>query len=94
MMTEEIFHTVASAHNEALRRGVLSIWTVYDHPKDFPHSYVARRFEVGRGAKVAKPTDDFIQGELQIIRESFRHCGLTCLTRDNADEPQIIESWL
>lgn len=27
--------------------GVLSIWTVYDHPLDFPNEYVARRFTVG-----------------------------------------------
>jgi hypothetical protein len=91
-MTEDIFHTVADAHNEALRHGVLNLWTIYDHPKDFPHSFVARRFAVDSNG--ARPTEDFVQGELSILRESFRYCGLTCLTRDEKDEPQIIESWL
>lgn len=95
MADDSMFYTVATAHNEAIARGVLSIWTVYDHPADFPNSYVARRFEVGKHSRgIPTVTTDIVQGELQIIRESFRHCGLTCLQRDDSDEPQIIESWL
>lgn len=89
---EAMFHTIATAHNDGIRRGVLNIWTVYDRPKDFPHSYVARRFEVT--ADGAIPTRDIVQGELSIIRKSFMECGLTCLTRNETDEPQIVESWL
>lgn len=77
---------------DSLNRGILSIWTVYDHPADFPHSYVARRFEINEGG--AHPTNDIVQGELEMIRKSFSTCGLVCLTRDDADEAQIIESWL
>jgi hypothetical protein len=98
-MANEMFHTIATAHNEAIKRGVLNIWTVYDHPLDFPHSYVARRFEVGspkrgEGMPATRATDDIIQGELRIIRESFRHCGLTRMPRAEQDEPQIVECWL
>jgi hypothetical protein len=91
---DALFHTVATAHNDALRRGVLNVWTIYDHPKDFPDTYVARRFEVGKGRELPIVTNDTVQGELQIVRESFRRCGLTCFTRNEQDEPQIIESWL
>jgi hypothetical protein len=98
---DTLFHTVATAHNDALRRGVLNVWTVYDHPKDFPDTYVARRFEVGRSAELGpsesvspRRTDDIVQGELQIIRESFKHCGLTCFIRNEGDDPNIVESWL
>lgn len=100
MTDDSMFHAIATAHNEALKRGVLNIWTVYDHPTDFPNSYVARRFEIGNGDigpdNLPEPrrTDDLVQGELQIIRASFRHCGLTCLKRHEDDEPQIIECWL
>jgi hypothetical protein len=88
MPNERIFRVQA----ESAERGVLSMWTVYDHPRDFPHSYVARRFEVGQDG--AHPTEDFIQGDLAIIRKSFSQCGLVCLTRDESDEPQIMETWL
>lgn len=93
MLTEDIWHTVATAHNEALKRGVLNIWTVYDHPKDFPHTYVARRFEIAKGDTGV--TDDIVHGELQILRQCFIHCGLTCMPRsDDEDDPVIVESWL
>lgn len=94
-MSDATYRTVAKAHNEALRRGVLNIWTIYDHPRDFPHNYVARRFEVGKRSKgTPTVTDDIVQGELQMLRESFRHCGLTCLMRSEHDESHIVESWL
>jgi hypothetical protein len=95
-MEAAMFNTVATAHNEAIKRGVLNIWTIFDHPLDFPNDYVARRFEVGAAPDPGetRATDDVIIGELRIIRTSFRRCGLTCLKRSDADEPQIIESWL
>lgn len=73
-------------------KNVLNIWTIYADPKDFPHNYVARRFEVDRHGP--KPTNDIVVGDLRIIREGFRYSGLTCLPRNEADEPQIVESWL
>jgi len=71
---------------------VLSIWTVYDHPSDFPHSYVARRAEVNRHG--VQPTADVMVGELSIIRASFLQAGLTCLPRSEDDEAHIVECWL
>lgn len=85
-------HQILESQRDAYERNVLNIWTVYDHPADFPHSYVARRFEVDEdGSHV---TDDIVQGELQIIRESFRYCGLVCLMRSDDDDPKIMECWL
>lgn len=83
---------ILERQQDAQARGVLNMWTVYDHPKDFPHSYVARRFEIGGGEPLATP--DIVQGELSIIREGFRQCGLTCLTRNEGDDPGIVETWL
>lgn len=90
--TEKIF----SAQIEAMASGSLNIWTVYDHPADFPHSYVARRYEVGPGGPdgTGHATGDIVQGELSIIRESFRRCGLTRLPRDPNDDATIVEIWL
>jgi hypothetical protein len=85
-------HQISESQRDAWVRNVLNIWTVYDHPAEFPYSYVARRFEVDEGG--SRPTDDIVQGELQIIRESFRYCGLVCLLRAEADDPKIVECWL
>jgi hypothetical protein len=85
-------HRILESQRDAHERNVLNIWTVYDHPADFPHSYVARRFEVDEGG--SRPTNDIVQGELQIIRESFRYCGLVRLLRAEADDPKIVEAWL
>jgi hypothetical protein len=76
------------------RRDVLHLWTIYNHPSDFPHSYVARRFECGGGGGEPRVTDDIVQGELSILREGFRHAGLVCLTRNEDDDPNIVETWL
>jgi hypothetical protein len=90
MHTRRIFES----QHRAQANGVLNMWTVYDHPSDFPESYVARRFEVGGRHLQPFATTDIIQGELSIIREGFRQCGLTCLVRSDGDDPKIMEVWL
>jgi hypothetical protein len=55
---------------------VLSIWTVYDHPADYPDGFIARRHEAGEG--VHRPTNDVITGGLALILEAMAMCGLTC----------------
>ena len=85
---------IADRQHQSRLRGVLSLWTVYDHPDDFPHSFVARRWETGGGGLAAVPTDDIIQGDLDVIRKSFEVCGLTCLKRNESDDPKILETWL
>lgn len=89
---ETVVEKIYAAQAEAMARGILNIWTVYDHPADFPHSYVARRFEAGPLG--SHPTADIVEGELLAIRECFESCGLTCLARTPDDEPQIVECWL
>lgn len=79
------------AANLASRQlGILSIWTVYDHPKDFPDCFVARRFN----GKTSQPTDDIITGSLDIIRQSMELCALHRMPREPVDDPKIVEVWL
>jgi hypothetical protein len=71
----------------------LSIWTVYDHPTDFPTEYVARRSDV-RGSRI-DVTDHIISStNLAIVRIALEARGLTKLMRDPNDDPKIIEVWL
>ena len=77
---------------EASKRGQLTIWTIYEKPKDFPDGFIARRFEVGGGNTV--PTRDTLTGKLEDIRQALWKAGLMKLSRKDGDEPQIVESWL
>jgi hypothetical protein len=79
---------ILEAQADAQRRGVLNMWVIYDHPKDFPEGHVARRFELDQ------VTGDIIIGQLDALRKNFIRCGLVCLTRDPSDDPVIVETWL
>jgi hypothetical protein len=83
---------ILAANSSALDRDALSMWTIYDHPDDFPHTYVARRWELNGAAPMA--TDDIVQGELQIIRHSFQRCGMVCLHRNADDDANVVETWI
>jgi hypothetical protein len=69
---------------------MLSIWTVYDHPSDYPHCYVARQF-IGE-----KSTNSvMVSADLERLREILLvDMGLTRLERDERDDPVILETWL
>jgi len=71
----------------------LAMWTVYDHPRDFPDEFVARRFDVdGKGAR---PTDEILtSSSLDLLRAELASRGLTVINRLPKDEPQIVEVWL
>lgn len=82
----------AMADNSAT--GLLSMWTVYDHPTDYPDSFVARLHVID--AAGSRPTGSLIVADsLETIRYvlSFE-LNLTCLTRDPSDDKNIVEVWL
>lgn len=78
---------------EAVKRGALAMWTVYEKPKDYPIGWIARMFEVtGAGPR---PTRYVIKSaELEPIRMKLARAGLFRLNREPGDEPQIVETWL
>ena len=73
----------------------LVMWTVYEHPKDCPGEYVARKFVI---------TEDFCRSSnesissrsLTDVRNVLRslYPGLIQLKRPPDDEPHIVEVWL
>jgi hypothetical protein len=69
----------------------LSIWTVYDHPRDYPQHYVARRTEIGVPSVVTK--DMFVADTLDEVR-ALLPPGLHRLPRYENDDPVIVEVWL
>ena len=87
------FQRISEANAEAMTRGVLSMWTVYDHPADHPEGFIARRFEVGKGQTTAT-TDTVSASSIIELRAMFDICGMFRLPRHDEDEPPIVETWL
>ena len=67
----------------------LPIWTIYDHPRDYPTGFIARKFLLDQ------PTDETIAAPtLDEIREAMWRRGLTPLHRSPDDDPVIVETWI
>lgn len=72
----------------------LSIWTVYDHPRDFPNSFIARRFELGPDGEPFATPDIVLAETLEKVRRPLIDAGLSRLDRNALDDPAIVETWL
>ena len=74
---------------------LLSLWTIYDHPTDYPGHFVARRFVVGHELDKPFATDEIMAAErIEDLREVFLEMGLVKIEREMVDEAQIVETWL
>lgn len=91
----EAIDFVAKRQWDAIQRDAISHWTVYDHPRDLPDVFVARRFEVVRGNVEPIATTDVITSpSLEDLRACLSHAGLVALARMEGDDPKIIEVWI
>jgi hypothetical protein len=70
----------------------LRVWTVYDHPSDFPDCFVARLALVS-DAGVVPTQETLTAATLEELRRRLP-CGLFRFNRDPADHPVIVEVWL
>ena len=61
---------------------------IYDHPKDYPNSYVARIWDMN------KPTNVVVKNESLDVLRSLIPSGMSCIKRHETDDPCIIEIWL
>jgi hypothetical protein len=86
---DELTHMVLTTQSEAAKEGKLTMWVIYDKPKDFPEETVARRHEVPGG-----PTDNMMGGEVEFMRDVFRAAGLVCIGRQEGDDAKILETWI
>jgi hypothetical protein len=69
---------------------LLVMWVVYDHPKDFPDRYVARRFENGEPTEVILEAQS--HAELQVLL-AWNYPHLRYFRRHYWDDPVIMEMW-
>lgn len=78
-----------------MTRGEYFMWIVYDHPRDMPDYFVARKFVCAEKGKDYEPTDIAIGFlDLDRLRLWMQQHGLAKLMRSDADPPHIIETWL
>lgn len=78
-----------------MREPLFDQWVVYDHPKDFPDSFVARRHAHDPDVADYFPTEDYMASrDLKALRQALARKGLVRLDRDPSDPPQIMEIWL
>lgn len=74
---------------------MLSTWTIYEHPSDYPDSYVLRETRIEAGTDpVLGPAYVFVT--LDDARDGVQRLapGAYCMTRDPGDDPVIVETWL
>lgn len=76
--------------------GELVIYTLYNHPVDYPDEFVIRRFTVSKGSNLPVPDNElfFRSISLQKCQDKMKEMRLYRMLRDNSDEPKIIESYI
>jgi hypothetical protein len=69
----------------------LSLYVIYDHPTDYPDSFVVRRWEGLRPREVVAITKT-IEAARKLLTDTMP--DLTRLARSDQDDPKIVEVWL
>jgi hypothetical protein len=69
------------------------VWTVYDHPADFPAVYVAREWRMRDGLPMPSGLT-LTHVDIEVLRKELAAMGLVRLERAEDDDPVIMETWL
>lgn len=69
----------------------LYMFTVYDHPGDFPDGFVVRRFRIDPSGPVG--LDAIGTPTIELARACIPD-GLNCIPRMDGDDPCIVEVWI
>lgn len=71
----------------------LILWAVYDHPRDDPEVFIARKWAIAAGG--AFPTMIIMRHpDLEQLRASLAGLGLHRIDRRPGDDPVIVEVWV
>jgi len=72
----------------------LVMWTIYDHPSDWPDWYVARPYTIGDGPEPVPGDTVILERDLERLRDQMQRRGLVKLMRNEGDHPNVVETWL
>jgi hypothetical protein len=75
-------------------RELMHVWSIFDHPLDYPHHVVARRAEIGHGPEPLMTNEVLCADTIEPLRDEMMRRGLICVPRDPTDPPFLVESWM
>lgn len=75
------------------REDVLTIWTIYQSPLDYPGRFVVRAYDVAGDGQVVPRAEQAVCGSLEEARARVP-CGLYWMNRNPVDDPTIVETWI
>jgi len=71
----------------------LAMWTVYEHPADYPNLFVARMWLILAGGDTMRTHTVLKAATLEELRRKLPP-GLVCITRSDNDPSHVVETWL
>lgn len=71
---------------------VLTQYTIYAHPRDFPLGFMVRAWHIVRGEEHPQPGKGKGYVSIEAARDSIPE-GLVCIARVPDDDPCIVETW-
>jgi len=74
------------------RAGMLPMWTIYEHPRDFPEHFVVRMHVADASGSRPAPYA-VLCASLPEAREQVP-CYCVQMQRDPNDDPAIVELWI
>jgi hypothetical protein len=72
---------------------VLTMFTIYDSPTNYPGRFVVRRWDIVRGQAEPQPREEVACATLCEAR-AYVPPGMERTVRDPSDVPCIVETWL
>jgi len=75
-------------------RDTLTMFTIFEKPKDYPDKFVVRGFDVERGNPEPHPhAVHIVCNSLEEARSAVPS-GLYCIARSPEDHQSVVETWL
>lgn len=71
----------------------LVMYTIYDHPKDYPQNFVVREWRI-TALGLYHTENRWLYESLEAARQPLENRGLVCVVRQEKDDPVIIETWM
>jgi len=68
-------------------------WAIYDHPKDYPDNFVARRWRLGDRGEPIPDQECHVANSLEEARR-FIPAGLVRILPLPGEDPVIVEAWI
>lgn len=89
----DVAHHYCGACHMFLDDVVITVWVIYDHPKDFPTSWVLRAQSVLYNGAIKPHAACHAAATLDGARAGLPP-GLVNIQRQGADDPRIHECWI